>query len=105
VGAGDGCDKSLAWWFTKEPWATPKKDPNAKPPKPPRPMMVSDLPKACAAIAAAPAAGKASVAAQNSSAPSAPAAQVQDIVPQSSGKAAPMPPADVPRPSSRPSSN
>lgn len=55
VAAGDGCDKSLAWWFTDEPWAKPKKDPNAPPPKPPRPMMVSDLPKECTAVLNAPA--------------------------------------------------
>src|SRR3546814_18077721 len=54
VAKGDGCDKSLAWWFTKEPWAKPKKDPNAKPVKP-RQVMLSDLPKACAAVLAAPA--------------------------------------------------
>lgn len=54
VGPGDGCDKSLAWWFTDEPWAKPKKDPNAKPPKPPRPMQLSDLPKACAVVLQAP---------------------------------------------------
>ncbi|TCL71974.1 murein endopeptidase [Rhizobium sp. BK251] len=54
VAAGDGCDKSLAWWFTKEPWAPPPKPkPNAKPVKP-RETMVSDLPKACAAVLAAP---------------------------------------------------
>ena len=29
-GPADGCDKSLAWWFTDEPWAKPKKDPNAQ---------------------------------------------------------------------------
>ncbi len=50
VPAGDGCDKSLAWWFTNEPWAPPKKDPNAKPPAKPRPVMLSDLPKACSAV-------------------------------------------------------
>ncbi|HBF31916.1 MAG TPA: penicillin-insensitive murein endopeptidase [Rhizobium sp.] len=55
IGQGDGCDKSLAWWFTKEPWEPKKKDPNAKPAPPPRPVMVSDLPKACAAILNAPA--------------------------------------------------
>ncbi|HEX2147893.1 MAG TPA: penicillin-insensitive murein endopeptidase [Pseudorhizobium sp.] len=55
VGAGDGCDKSLAWWFTDEPWAKPKKDPKAKPAKP-RQMMLSDLPQACTAVLAAPAA-------------------------------------------------
>ncbi|WP_075290651.1 penicillin-insensitive murein endopeptidase [Pararhizobium arenae] len=54
VTAGDGCDKSLAWWFTKEPWAAPKKDPNAKPVKP-KFTMLSDLPKACSAVLAAPA--------------------------------------------------
>ncbi|MGK9052159.1 penicillin-insensitive murein endopeptidase [Neorhizobium petrolearium] len=53
VAKGDGCDKSLAWWFTKEPWAPPKPDPNKKPVKP-RPVMLSDLPKACAAVLAAP---------------------------------------------------
>ncbi len=58
VAAGDGCDKSLAWWFTKEPWAPPKPPkPGAKPAKPPREVMVSDLPKACAAVLAAPAVG------------------------------------------------
>lgn len=55
VAAGDGCDKSLAWWFTKEPWAAPKPpQPGAKPPKPPREVMVSDLPKACSAVVDAP---------------------------------------------------
>lgn len=56
VPAGDGCDKSLAWWFTDEPWAKPKKDPNAPPPKPPRPMQLTDLPKACTAVLKGPAA-------------------------------------------------
>ena len=30
VPAGDGCDASLAWWFTKEPWEKPKPKPDAK---------------------------------------------------------------------------
>jgi hypothetical protein len=35
VAAGDGCDQSLAWWFTKEPWAHPsRRSPDAKPVKP-----------------------------------------------------------------------
>ncbi len=54
IGRGDGCDKSLAWWFTDEPWAPPKKDPNAKPAPKPRPMQLSALPKACAMILNAP---------------------------------------------------
>jgi penicillin-insensitive murein endopeptidase len=53
VAAGDGCDKTLAWWFTKEPWAKPVPKPGAKPVKP-REVMVSDLPQACKAVLAAP---------------------------------------------------
>jgi penicillin-insensitive murein DD-endopeptidase len=66
VGASDGCDKSLAWWFTKEPWAKPAPPkPGAKPPKPPRETLVSDLPRACAAVAAAPSAQVAESASYN----------------------------------------
>ena len=50
---GDGCGKQLAWWFTKEPWAQTKPDPNKPAPKP-RPIMLSQLPKACAAVLEAP---------------------------------------------------
>ncbi|MDK1383861.1 Penicillin-insensitive murein endopeptidase [Ensifer psoraleae] len=48
VPVGDGCDKSLAWWFTDEPWAKPTK----KPEKPVKPKFakLSDLPKACALV-------------------------------------------------------
>ncbi|WP_343312630.1 penicillin-insensitive murein endopeptidase [Brucella sp. BE17] len=53
VAAGDGCDKSLAWWFTDEPWKPAK--PFTEPPKKPRPVMVSDLPKACSTVLNAPA--------------------------------------------------
>jgi penicillin-insensitive murein endopeptidase len=49
VTPGDGCDKSLAWWFTKEPWAAPKKDPDAKPVVP-RYAKMADLPKACGVV-------------------------------------------------------
>ena len=56
---GDGCDKSLAWWFTKEPWAKPKPDPAAKPVKP-RFTMLADLPQACTTVLNAPAASEAS---------------------------------------------
>ncbi|QLF69049.1 penicillin-insensitive murein endopeptidase [Peteryoungia desertarenae] len=50
VAAGDGCDASLAWWFTDEPWAPPKKDPNAKPAPKAKPVGLGDLPKACALV-------------------------------------------------------
>lgn len=50
---GDGCDKSLAWWFTDEPWVPKKTTPGKTPPKP-KPLMVSSLPRSCAAILASP---------------------------------------------------
>ena len=50
VPEGDGCDSSLAWWFTDEA-LHPKPDPNAKP-KPP--MTMAALPKACSAVLNAP---------------------------------------------------
>ncbi|WP_437344108.1 penicillin-insensitive murein endopeptidase [Mesorhizobium marinum] len=49
---GDGCDKSLAWWFTEEPWR-PNKDPDA--PKARDLMTMASLPKECRAVLAAPA--------------------------------------------------
>ena len=42
---GDGCDKSLAWWFTEEPWR-PNKNPEA--PKARDLMTMASLPKAAA---------------------------------------------------------
>ena len=43
---GDGCDATLAWWFSEEA-RNPKPDPNA-PKKPPRRQLVlADLPQAC----------------------------------------------------------
>ncbi|MER2535316.1 MAG: penicillin-insensitive murein endopeptidase [Rhizobiaceae bacterium] len=51
VPAGDGCDKSLAWWFTEEPWR-PNQNPDA--PKARDLMKLSALPKACMAVLAAP---------------------------------------------------
>lgn len=48
---GDGCDKSLAWWFTEEPWR-PNQDPDK--PKARDVMTMSSLPKACRAVLDAP---------------------------------------------------
>jgi penicillin-insensitive murein endopeptidase len=94
VAKGDGCDKSLAWWFTKEPWAAPKPpDPTKKPVKP-RPVMLTDLPKACAAVLAAPARpGMADALGAN--------AANSPVVPQPSEPV--MSGEDVPLPSPRPS--
>jgi penicillin-insensitive murein endopeptidase len=49
---GDGCDKSLAWWFTEEPWR-PNQNPDA--PKARDLMTMASLPKECRAVLAAPA--------------------------------------------------
>lgn len=47
---GDGCDKSLAWWFTEEPWRTSDKTPvRAR-----DVMRLSALPAACKAVLNAP---------------------------------------------------
>ena len=52
VPAGDGCDKSLAWWFTEEPWR-PNENPDA--PKARDTMTMAALPAACRAVLAQPA--------------------------------------------------
>lgn len=51
VARGDGCDASLAWWFTDEPWrpATGPAKPRAR-----DVMRLSALPAACKAVATAP---------------------------------------------------
>ncbi len=49
---GTGCDKSLAWWFTEEPWR-PAKGP--KKPKARDVMTMASLPPACRAVLEAPA--------------------------------------------------
>jgi len=43
--AGDGCDDSLAWWFTDEPWAPSDA-------APPAPLVLADLPERCRALVA-----------------------------------------------------
>ena len=49
---GEGCDKSLAWWFTEEPWR-PNQNPDA--PKARDLMTMASLPKECRAVLNAPA--------------------------------------------------
>lgn len=49
----DGCGKSLAWWFTEEPWRPAK--PGTKPaPRPRDVMTMASLPKACTTVLNAP---------------------------------------------------
>jgi penicillin-insensitive murein endopeptidase len=48
---GDGCDKSLAWWFTAEPWK-PNQNPDA--PKARDVMTMANLPRECRAVLAMP---------------------------------------------------
>ena len=67
--AGEGCDNSLAWWFTEEPWR-PAKGPEK--PKARDVMKLSDLPAICRQVLAAPA--PASVAAVTLAGASAPQA-------------------------------
>ena len=103
VGSGDGCDKSLAWWFTKEPWAPPKKNPNAKPPAKPRPVQLGDLPKACAAVLQAPGVSEQQATFRGNAGSRAPAAatSIEAVI------AAPSPvaPDAIPVPLSRPVGN
>lgn len=51
IGRGDGCDKSLAWWFTDEPWR-PAKNPDA--PKARDVMTLASLPAQCRAVLTQP---------------------------------------------------
>ena len=107
VAPGDGCDKSLAWWFTDEPWAKPKPDkkPDTKPVKP-RYTRLSDLPKACALVLNAPSV-RSEAAATMGKARAAPVAAAMDASPEpvsAYAPEAPVPPASVPLPLARPSS-
>ena len=54
VPAGNGCDTSLAWWFTDEPWVPKPPKPGAKPAPKPREKTLADLPSACRTVLAAP---------------------------------------------------
>ena len=43
---GDGCDKTLAWWFTREALYPPPPDPKKRR----LPLMIAELPRACRAV-------------------------------------------------------
>jgi len=107
---GDGCDKSLAWWFTDEPW---RKAEGPEKPKARDTMRLSALPRACAAVLAEP--SPPSEAAVTVTGKEDPAAVAAAVVP-AAGTAAPAPaeveaapvsafaaaPRDAPLPTPRP---
>ncbi|MEM1377158.1 MAG: penicillin-insensitive murein endopeptidase, partial [Pseudomonadota bacterium] len=47
--SGSGCDSSLAWWFTEEPWAPAKPTPGKKPVRK-RAATLADLPPSCSGV-------------------------------------------------------
>lgn len=89
---GDGCDKSLAWWFTEEPWR-PNKNPDA--PKARDIMTLANLPAACRQVLQAPA--PVSEAAVTIGGPGAAAA-----MPATANAFLPTPGSDIPVPWPRP---
>ncbi len=97
VARGDGCDQSLAWWFTEGPWrpATGPEQPRAR-----DVMTMANLPNACRAVLNAPApASEAAVTITGPGAPAAAAAAAQP--PITASGYAPMPPT-MPIPADRP---
>lgn len=110
---GDGCDKSLAWWFTEEPWrpATGPAKPRAR-----DIMTMASLPKACRAVLDAPSPvneaavtyhGPGGGAYAATPAPAAPAVAETPViaepgVPAAANAFAPRPSVDIPLPRPRP---
>lgn len=101
TGSGDGCDQSLAWWFTEEPWrpATGPQKPRAR-----DVMKLSDLPRACRAVLEAPApVSEAAVTVYGrGGAVAGTAAPVAAGAVPAMNAYAPTPPASVPLPTARP---
>ena len=113
---GDGCDKSLAWWFTEEPWrpATGPAKPKAR-----DIMTMASMPKECRAVLNAPSpVNEAAVTYHGpggseyaaTPAPAAPAVAETPVItdpgtPASANAFAPRPPADIPLPRPRPANN
>ncbi|WP_428982976.1 penicillin-insensitive murein endopeptidase [Pseudohoeflea coraliihabitans] len=50
IGNGDGCGKSLAWWFGDEPWKPAEPPKKGQKPKPKPEIRLADLPGACARV-------------------------------------------------------
>jgi len=102
---GDGCDKSLAWWFTEEPWR-PAKGP-AKP-KARDVMPLSALPAACQAVLQAPSPASEAVVTLTGTGSQPALASTTSAVPLASKAADPaalllsLQPAQIPLPTPRP---
>ena len=95
IGRGDGCDTSLDWWFTDEPWRP------ATGPQKPRPrdvMTMASLPKECRAVLAAP--SPESAAAATMALP--PQGTIGAAPPAQASAFAPVPVGKVPLPTPRP---
>jgi penicillin-insensitive murein endopeptidase len=110
VPAGEGCDKSLAWWFTEEPWrpATGPAQPRAR-----DIMTMAALPTECKAVLDAPApASEAAVTVHGRGFAAAPVAAAATGAVPASGRSvsdvivemgyAPLPESGVPLPAPRP---
>lgn len=96
TGRGEGCDQSLAWWFTEEPWrpATGPQKPKAR-----DVMTMAALPSACLAVLDAP--SPVSEAAVTVTGPRAITAAA-GAPPVAASAFAPTPRSDIPMPFSRP---
>lgn len=97
VPKSDGCDASLAWWFTDEPWkpATGPAKPRAR-----DVMRLSALPAACQAVAAAPAPASEALVTVTGSGRTLAAAAASS--PVSASAFAPTPESSIPLPFGRP---
>ena len=98
VGRSDGCDQSLAWWFTEEPWrpATGPAKPRAR-----DVMRLSHLPNACAAVLSAPSPASEAVVTVTGRG-SAPVIATTGSVPFTANAYAPTPERSIPLPQPRP---
>ena len=95
---GEGCDASLAWWFTEEPW---RQSTGATQPRARDVMRLSALPAACRAVLTAPApVSEAAVTIGGGNA--APAIAAAGSTPVTANAYAPTPELRIPLPRPRP---
>jgi penicillin-insensitive murein endopeptidase len=108
VPRGEGCDKSLDWWFTAEPWR-PNKNPDA--PKARDLMTMASLPKQCRAVLNAPSPPSEMAAtmgyegtavAASTPEPAMPTASPDAVLPVAANAFAATPDTRIPRPLPRP---